>query len=264
MKKIIAVNALACFSVLCLFQSVYAGYSLSPLITILDLSANKTSAEVLVQYEKGDAKIPMAIELQIKHREVDIDGAVVRYNDDGSADNFVVYPSQIVLLPGETQRVQIKWVADSMPVKETAYGLIADQAPVKLGDEEKARTKAEGRLNVLTRYEGVIVVLPPNIRPQTVADSATYSVDSTGKARLILTILNKGTARQKLTGMKVRLTPVDNNGEMLTKRSVAYSPVLSNQQTKQSLFPGYHRRFDLPWPSGMSVGKVRAIVEFDE
>ncbi|OGJ90018.1 MAG: hypothetical protein A2268_12615 [Candidatus Raymondbacteria bacterium RifOxyA12_full_50_37] len=264
MKKAVAVKAFACFSLLCLSLPVHAGYSLNPLITFLDLAANKTSAEVSIQSEKGDAKIPMAIELQVKGREVDIGGSKVTYKDDNSAENFVVYPSQIVLLPGETQRVQVKWVGDSIPAKETAYGLIADQAPVKLGDEDQQRATAQGRLNVLTRYEGVIVVLPANPQPETVVDSAIAKIDSAGQPHLMLYIFNKGTGRQKLAGMKLRITPVDKNGQMDTKKSVAYVPVLTSQQTRQSLFPGYHRRFDLPWPSQAPVGRIRAIIGFGD
>ncbi|MBN2035832.1 MAG: molecular chaperone [Chitinispirillaceae bacterium] len=246
-----------------LFQQTHAGYSMTPLVSTLDFSKNITSAEVVIKSEKGDAKIPMAIELTVKARDVDMNGTKVSYRDDGSDKNFVVYPSQIVLMPGENQRVQIKWVGDAIPEKETAYGLIAKQAPVKLGDEDAERTKPEGRIHILVRYEGAIVVIPPGAKPRIVVDSALAGKDKEGKNRLILLIRNEGTGRQTMKGMKLRVSQIDKDGKIIPKSSVSYTPKLVSQQIKQSLFPGYKRRLDLTWPPRVAVGPVRVTVEFE-
>jgi fimbrial chaperone protein len=245
-------------------QPAHAGYSMTPLVTTLDLSKNITSAEVLIKSETGDAKIPMAIELKVKARDVDTNGTRVLYRDDGSDKNFVVYPSQIVLMPGETQRVQIKWVGDAMPKKEIAYGLIAEQAPVKLGDEDAVRTQAMGRINVLVRYEGAIIVIPPGVQSRVVVDSAVAGKNKEGKNRLLLTIHNAGTGRQTMIGMKLRVSQLDKSGKIVPKADFTFKPVLTSQQTKQSLFPGYTRKLDLAWPSGVRVGPVKATIEFEK
>jgi fimbrial chaperone protein len=262
LRKITASAVVSSIIMLFQFQGARAGYSLTPLVTTLDFSQNITSAEVEIKSEQGDAKIPMAIELKVQGRDVGVDGETVTYRDDKSAEKFVVYPSQIVLMPGENQRVQIKWVGDSIPKKETAYGLIAEQAPVKLGDEEAVRTKAQGRVQVLVRYEGAIDVIPPSAKPRTVVSSAVAGQDKDGKNRIVLVIHNDGTGRQKLAGMKLTVTPLDKDGKMIFKKNLVYNPVLSSRQTKQSLFPGYSRQLDLDWPDKLPVGPVRAVVEF--
>jgi fimbrial chaperone protein len=244
-------------------QFADAGYSMTPLITILEPSKNITSAEVVIKFEKGDAKIPIAVELKVKGREVSRDGSKIIYWEDKSTDNFVVYPSQIVLLPGESQRVQIKWVGDAIPKKEIAYGLIAEQAPVKLGDEENARIKAEGRLIMLLKYEGVVVVRPAGVRPNTVVDSVGSKVDSTGATRLVLVLSNKGTALQKFFGMKLHVTPLDKNNKMVMNKSVEYKPVLKPEQTKHSIFAGFCRKIDVAWPDKLPVGPVNVLAEFE-
>ena len=248
--------------ILSVFQSAHAGYSMTPMITILEPSKSITSAEVVIKSEQGDAKVPMAIELKVKGRRFR-DGLKILYPDDKSADNFAIYPSQIVLMPGESQRVQIKWVGEAIPKKEIAYGLIAEQAPVKLGDEDKARTKAEGRLNILVRYEGIIVVRPAGTKANVVVDSALSKADSTGAMRLVLLLDNKGTALQKFTGMKLRVTPVDKNGKMIVNKSVVYNPALVPAQTKHSVFAGYCRKIDVAWPPGLAVGPVKVAAEFE-
>jgi fimbrial chaperone protein len=248
---------------LSIYQSAHAGYSMTPLITILEPSNHITSAEVVIKFEQGDAKVPMAIELKVKGREVSLDGSTVLYHEDKSTDDFVVYPSQVVLLPGESQRVQIKWVGESIPKKEITYGLIAEQAPVKLGDEDKVRTKAEARIIVLLRYEGIIAVRPAGIKPNIVVDSTYSRVDSTGAAHLVLLLENTGTGLQKLAGMKLQVTPIDKNGKTIVNKSVMYKPELAPAQTKNSIFAGFHRKIDVPWPSDLPVGPVKVRAEFE-
>jgi len=262
-KRIVEAGICSLVLLLSIFKSSHAGYSMSPLVTILDLSSKNPSGEVLVKFEQGDAKVPLAVELKVKGREVSLDGSTVEYPDDKSADNFVVYPSQIVLLPGESQRVQIKWVGESMPKKEIAYGLICEQAPVKLGDEDKPRTKAEGRLYILVRYEGMILVRPAGIRPNTIVDSAGPKVDSTGKTHLVFTLNNTGTARQIIKGLKLQVTPLDKSGKMIFSKSVSYKPNVPDSQTKQKLYAGFRRRLDMPWPENVFVGPVKVTAEFE-
>jgi fimbrial chaperone protein len=255
-------TAILCFS---LINVVNAGYSLTPLITVLEPSRHKTTAEVVIKYEGADnVKVPLPIELKVKSREISLDGLNVIFHDDKAADDFVIYPAQIVLMPGETQRVQVQWVGESMPKKEIAYGLIADQAPVKLGDEDLPRTKAEGRLNILTRYEGIILVHPAGVHPNVVVDSAVFIKDSHGRPRMVITFNNIGTAMQKLAGVKLKVTSLDKNNRPLTNKSISYKPFLDSQKTNHSLFAGFRRKLDLPWPEGVPFGPVRVDAEFKE
>jgi P pilus assembly protein, chaperone PapD len=261
-RRIAAIKIMLFFLILCFFQSSHAGFSMMPLIVTLEPSKQITTGEVVISFQ-GDVKAPTAIEIKVKGREVLLDGATVLYHEDKSADNFVVYPSQIVLMPGEIQRVQIKWVGESIPKKEIAYGLIAEEAPIKLGDENEARTKPMGRLIITGRYEGAIVVLPSGVKPSTLVDSAKSGLDTAGNNQLILLINNKGSARQKLQGIKLQVTPLDKNGKMIFNKSMAYKPIISDAQTKQSLFPGYLRRLTMPWPPGLAVGPIKVTVEFE-
>jgi hypothetical protein len=65
-------TAILCFG---LINVVTAGYSLTPLITTLEPSRHKTTAEVVIKYESADnVKVPAAIELKVKGREISLDG----------------------------------------------------------------------------------------------------------------------------------------------------------------------------------------------
>jgi fimbrial chaperone protein len=237
------------------------GYSLNPLITILEISKKQTSSEVIIKFE-GDVKAPVALELKVMGREISLDGQTVLYHEDKAADNFVVYPAQIVLMPGEIQRVQIKWVGDSIPSTEITYGLIAEEAPLKIGDEDEKRSKAEARITIRARYEGIIVLRPAGVKPNVLVESTSSKTDSLGKPRLTVTLHNKGTGLQNLSDIKLRIAPASKDGRVISNKSITYAPQLIKEQTKHSLFAGFYRTLDLPWPSGIPVGPVNVVVDF--
>ncbi len=258
-----SIRAFALIASFGLFTISLGGYSLNPLITILDISKKQTNAEVIVKFE-GEVKSPVAIELKVMGREVSLDGKNVLYHEDKSAGNFIVYPAQIVLMPGDIQRVQVKWVGDSIPLKEIAYGFIAEEAPMKIGDEDAKREKAEARLLLRARYEGIIVLRPAGVKPNVTVESTASKTDSLGKPRLLLTLNNKGTGLQNLAGMKIRIAPISKDGKTISTKSITYTPQLSKEQTKHSVFAGFYRTIDLPWPSEIPVGPVNAVVDFSK
>jgi len=262
MRKIVLPGMMGFVFCQSFMHAACAGYSFSPLITILEPMSGKASAVVEIKFE-GDVKAPVALELKLKGREISLDGKV-GYIDDKSADKFVIYPCQIVLMPNDLQRVQVQWVGDSVPQKEIAYGLICEQAPIKVGDEDKPQTKAVGRVNILTRYEGIVVVRPRDVKPNTIVESAEATKDSTSSPCLSLTLYNTGTGLQKLAGMILQISPLNSNGKVVPGKSIKYRPELEREKIKHSLFAGYKRKFDLPWPPGLPVGPIRAAVDFNE
>jgi P pilus assembly chaperone PapD len=262
-NKATTIMFLNCLLTMILFNKTFAGYTMTPLVTILDLSKHATSAEVFISSLKGDAKIPVALELKVRGRVVSQDGSKVTYPDDNSVNDLAVYPMQIVLLPGETQKVQIKWVGEKIPDKETAYGLICEQAPLAMGDENEKRTTAEARMNILVRYEGMILLRPAGIKPNTVVDSAGPRIDSAGNAHLMILLKNNGTAREKIQGVTFELIPLDKRGKMLLDKKITYKPVLTMAESRQKLYAGYKRLLDMPWPKNFTVSPVKAVPKFE-
>lgn len=246
------------------FSSIYAGFSMNPLITVLEISKGKTSAEVILKFE-GDIKRPVAVELKITEREISLDGEKVIQKDNKEiSQNFIIYPAQIILMPGENQRVQIKWVGNAIPKKEIAYGLIAEEVPVKIGDEDEKREKAELRLYLVTRYEGIVVLRPSGIKPDLVVKSAINKKDEEKNDRLVITFNNKGTGLQNLKGLYLRVSCLDKNGQIDRSKSIRYKPNLVSRQIEHSVFAGHDRVLDLPWPEEIPAGPVRVSVEFEK
>src|SRR5215217_4137317 len=110
---------------------------------------------------------PVPVEITLAAREIGIDGSV-NYPSAKGADDFVVYPSQFILYPGDSKKVQVQWVGTAPPVKETSLGFIATQLPLQLKREKEQPKSAIARVSVETRYEGIIVVRPDGARPDVV------------------------------------------------------------------------------------------------
>jgi P pilus assembly chaperone PapD len=166
-KESVSMKRIVCRAILsvgiCLFLALTAnaGYSLSPMITILEPMDGKASAEIELKFI-GDVKVPVAVELTLKVREIDINGNVVNV-DDKSVNNISVFPTQIVLMPDDVQLVQVQWVGETVPKKEIAFSLISVEAPVKTEEPKEKPTKAVGMVTLLTKYVAIVVVRPRGI-----------------------------------------------------------------------------------------------------
>jgi len=205
---------------------------------------------------------PVAVEISLLPREVDSNGTVF-FPSGKTTNDFLVFPSQIVMFPGEIQKVQIQWVGNSIPIQEVAYGLIAAQLPVKLDINPDTLKTAVAMIEVLTRYEGVLMIRPGNVKPETVVDTCYFHDDSSG-TQMVLWIKNKGSGMQRLNDITVSVTPYSKNNKLEFSSRVQFQPEISNKLTKQSLFPGQRRRLIFAWPKNVPVGRVAAGISFKQ
>ncbi len=268
-------NALAILSLSLLLpvpNAYGAGFSLNPWIIFLEPDKNKLSHELILTHDAGDnsdlgagprvqgplVAQPVPVELKVVQREVDIEG-MVRNNLDQISTDFVVFPSQIILYPGDIQKVQLQWVGTSLPLFETSYGLIAEQIPVGIPDAGGAPVR--GGVNIMVRYEAIVVVTPKGATPAVVVDTAYALKGQNGSDSLFLLFSNPGTGRQSLGECHLALTPRDAAGKLVLRNNVKVSltaeefPIL-----KQALFARGKRRLVIPWPKNLPIGQVAATL----
>jgi P pilus assembly chaperone PapD len=205
---------------------------------------------------------PVPVEINISSREVGLDGKVIYPNAEG-ADNFVVYPSQFILYPGDSKKIQVQWVGSSIPQKETAYGFISTQIPLDINKDKPKPKSAMGKVSIASRYEGIIVVRPRGIKPNVVVDSAFAAKDSTGN-NLVVLLDNKGTGLQSLKTIAFEVAPLDNAGKIKFNERVQIKSIKESNATNQRLFPGFRRSVQIPWPAGLPMGPVKAMAIFPE
>jgi P pilus assembly chaperone PapD len=77
---------------------------------------------------------PIAVELTVFERLLDMDGETQTENLPVSRD-FVVHPSQIILQPGERQRVQVMYRGRQRVTADKAWLLYSKEVPLTVAEE---------------------------------------------------------------------------------------------------------------------------------
>jgi fimbrial chaperone protein len=229
-----------------------AAFQLSPPRMVFTPSGSGATRSFRID-STGDQ--PVAVEIQMAKRQVNLDGTET--HPSAEAD-FVVYPPQMLLKPGESQTVRITWLGDPHPSKELAYRIIAEQLPINLSEIEQQQGGATIRMKALYRYVGSIFITPPHVAPKVVLEQAVCQAESGNNPQLMLTLANLGTAHTYLNGLKLNLAPLGQ------ERRVVH---LSSEQLKgirsANLLAGSKRQFKLACPIDFPIGPVSATFELD-
>lgn len=189
---------------------------------------------------------PVAVEIHVTGRQVDIDGNEVQPRAE---DDFIVYPPQILLQPGESQTVRISWLGEPNPESELAYRIITEQLPIQLSQQAANATSATIAITALFRYVTSVYITPDTAEPNVILESASHQNEN-GQDQLVLQFHNQGTAHQLLTDLTLTL----NSGG----QTVKLSPEQLEGVNGQNVLAQHQRRFVIPWPSGLPVGSVSA------
>jgi fimbrial chaperone protein len=205
-------------------------------------------------HNKGDK--PEAVQISMVVREMDIDGKE-KYPD--ADKDFIVYPTQIILMPGSTKTVRIQWIGDPNPEKELAYRIIAEKLPIDFEEEKSgaAIKEQKAKITLLLRYMGSVYIVPKNAKPDVIVDSVEKRRGENGKKELVVIVHNRGTAHIIMKQLKLRLTSGGSG-----KNSI----VLDSEQLKgmegENILAGHKRRFILPWPEGLGDGSIKASIDY--
>jgi len=231
-----------------------AGFRLSP--PRMTFSPNGSGATRSFRIEStGDQ--PVAVEIHMKKRVVDINGQETQ--PDAEAD-FVVYPPQILLKPGETQTVRVTWLGDPNPSSELAYRIIAEQLPVNLPVIQQEQNGVKINLKALYVYVGSVFITPRQAAPKVVVSEAVCQATQGTHKKLALTLENQGTAHTYLTDFNLHLSP--SATEKNSNNSVHLKPAELPGINGENLLASSKRQFMLPCPANFPTGSVSARIEF--
>ena len=131
-------------------------FEMTPLELGLDPAGRKSAGSFRIV--NFDAR-PIAVEVGVFTREMTDEGSDILRPAD---DDFIVYPPQMIVMPGQTQTLRVQYVGDPVDGVERAYRLIAEQLPIDLGDE---RDRDGGSITLLVRYVASLYVGPPSASP---------------------------------------------------------------------------------------------------
>lgn len=182
---------------------------------------------------------PAAVEISILKRRTTLDGEEVR---EPAADEFVVFPEQMVLLPGESQLIRIQWLGKTQLTSELAYRVIAEELPVDFSREQEKVARTGPTINLLMRYEGMLYIQPPRSRAH-VEVASSRIVDHEGEKHLELVLVNSGNMHIVLDEPRVSIGQKDGPID-LPETEV-------RQKLNVNMLASEKRRFLLRWPNGL-------------
>jgi P pilus assembly chaperone PapD len=240
-----------------------AAYTFKPSIATLRPTGSDSSC--FFKLENNEAKTS-PIEITINECSKDLDGKTLQGKE--AVDDFIIYPAQFVLMPGDEVGVQVRWIGEPSLKTERAYTIVAREAPMprKADDESENDGKARVRINVLINYEGRIYVTPKGSKPDVAIESAVEQPrpaqadgisTNSEPAMLELICVNKGTAHKEMETVAFVLTPAGETSATTKKKAV----ILTTKDVpglRTHLLSGDRRRFVFPRPVGLPAGPFEA------
>ncbi len=204
----------------------------------------------------------LAVEIYSKKRAMKVsDGTDILTE----TEDFLIYPNQLLLQPGEQQVATITWGGEKAPDSELAYRLVVEQLNLDLGSEEDEDDGGVNvRLTALTKVVKAAYIRPSGAKPDILVEKASvksYKFDGKKKTKNILEVLlsNQGTAHKIIKNSKLRVIPKDKKGKENQKAAVVIAP--DQMRGSMNMLAKGKRRFLIPWPEDVPVGPVRVELE---
>ena len=193
----------------------------------------------------------IAVELAILSRNIDLDG---NEPEGGASSDFDVYPSQLLINPGEEAYVTLIWKGD-MPKKELAYRIESKDIPFNDSSQVKMGLV---KLLVGRRYLNAAYVTPPGAKPNIQLFSMVPSANGDQK-ELVVTLENTGTAHKVVSNFAVNVTHrVEGGREVVLSQPVVLTDPKFRQ--KVNILPDGKRRFIMAWPENLPLAPLKGAL----
>ena len=223
-----------------------ATYQLSPSSLTLEPSGSRSTGSFQV---RSTGNQPVAVEIRVTERQMDLNGRETRPDAE---DDFVIYPPQILLQPGQVQTVRVTWLGEPNPGYELPFRLIAEQLPIAFDEPEVEVTTVVVRISALYNYVASLYVAPRGVSSNVVLESVSHQ-NINGQDALVVQFHNQGTAHKLLTGLHLTL--------QAGGQTVTLSPEQLQGVSGENLLAQNQRQFTVPWPAGLPVGPVTATFD---
>jgi fimbrial chaperone protein len=207
-----------------------AGHALSLTPIESELSPSGRGASQIIRLQNPLTE-PMAVEIDVKGRAMGLQGEDILSD---ATDDFTVFPTQVVLQPGQSQSVRVQYIGPPV-TQERAFRLIAEQLPVDVGQPPQNG----GRMRVLVKYVASMYVKPAASTPQ-VRVKESKIVAEAGKRWLEMLLVNEGNAHKIMRSVGVTAA-----GEPLAAEAL-------KGLEGENLLAGTARVFRVPAPASLT------------
>ncbi|MBT3219616.1 MAG: molecular chaperone [Proteobacteria bacterium] len=217
-------------------------FTLSPISQVLTPGGSRSKCSYQVT---NTAEKPIAVEFWVAHLIKHVDGSEdLTQRED---DDFAVFPPQLVLPPGATRTIRLRWLGDPDPERELSFRFMAEEVPVKLEEAIAADDgKVRASVNLFYKFHGTLFIRPKRAKPDVSVEEVELMQGSNGNG-LRIRLQNEGTMRGWVREFILRLE-IDDQTYELTQKDL---PALEN-------FPvlaGGHREVIVRWPPTLPMAQ---------
>lgn len=217
-------------------------FRLSPMV--LDFSPSGKGSTQTLQLE-NPGKESVAVQLEVMKRKIAENG-----EEDRSelAKDFVIFPEQLKLEPGQKRNVRITWTGDADPKQELPFRLVASQLPVEL---KRPTDRADVKVNLkfVLQYVASLYVVPAGAKSEVKVAEVKPAKD--GKVDVV--VVNEGTTRRVLEKAHIRF--------LAGGRSLDANEAEMKDLRTQNILAGTKRRFRLSVPGDFKNPKAEISFE---
>jgi len=211
-------------------------FGLTPISQVLTPSGSGARCSYVVE---NPSEEPIAIEFFVSHLVKHLDGS--EDLSQREEEDFAVFPPQLVLPPGASRTIRVRWLGDPEPESELAFRFMAEQIPVVI---EEPTAVDDGMVHASVRFHyqfhGTLFVRPRGAKPDVDVEDIEL-VHGTESPALRIRVHNTGTARGWIRQFELRLV-IGDEVWVLTENDL---PALENLP----VLAGGHREVTVAWPT---------------
>lgn len=186
------------------------GWSISP--TIMTIDPTKPQVFFTLISEKGEKPVP--VEVSVCERLIDSEG---KDTEGAPVKEFLIYPSHVILKPGDTRTIRVVWKGDKKLDQEKAYRLVASSLPlpVEAPDKKEGEEGLDVNIALGTRYVNSLYVTPKGAKSKIECRAAYLHPNEPGW--VVVELQNVGNAHQFLEELSLQLQGEGGEPWLLTK-----------------------------------------------
>ena len=220
------------------------GWSISP--TIMTIDPAKPQVFFTLTSEKQEKPVP--VEITVCERHIDPEG---KDTEGDPVKEFLVYPSHVILKPGDTRTIRVVWKGGKQLEQEKAYRLVASSLPLPVESPDKKEGEEGLAVNIAlgTRYVNSLYVAPKGAKPKIACRAAYTHPDDAGW--VVIELENVGNAHQFLEELSLQL-----EGEGGVKWQVTKEVFKKQYGTGVNILPHQTRKIKFPSDQLTSSGSL--------
>ncbi len=196
----------------------------------------------------------IGIQVNMSIRDMDLYGKEI---NSEIHNEFLYYPKQLILMPGQRQKVSVTWVGENQPKTELAYRFIAEELPLNLSPQNKKKDKQliSPSIKLFMKFVASVYITPKKAKAEIIVEDISTQ-ESGKKKQLVITLYNKGTKHHLLSKGHLLITEKGEEDENLILTEDAIEKF-----DEINLLAERRVRLYLNYPDAIKEKNIRAVYE---